>query len=387
MAESADSYTKRGQSATADGDRLRLRCGHASVRHFIYKNVKYEAATVRTDGAEESLTLEAKVNTWVLVLAAGDGSRLRTLTTTLAGLAVPKQFCSLRGGPSLLQEALLRALVVAPMQRVCTVVAGAHRRWWEAPLQRLPEGNVIEQPDNRGTAHGILLSLLHILARDPDANIVLLPADHYVRDEMVLAYALREAVGHAAEHRDAVYLLGIEPDGPDTELGYIVPARRNHYEPSHVMEFVEKPLLQRALNLLGQGALWNVFIIACRARALLDLYDRRFDSTIERMRTLVESHRGSPLDAAATADLYRQLPTSDFSRDVLEGQEHRLQVLRVPRCGWTDLGTPQGVAQTLQRLPRFSRPISLVPDDTSRLNLAVQLSGLGSHLPTPALSS
>jgi len=53
--------------------------------------------------------------TWAVVLAAGEGSRLRALTTTSSGIAVPKQFCSLRGGASLLEEALQRAAAVAPM--------------------------------------------------------------------------------------------------------------------------------------------------------------------------------------------------------------------------------------------------------------------------------
>ena len=91
-------------------------------------------------------------NTWALVLAAGEGSRLRSLTTMRSGVAVPKQFCSLQGGPSLLQEALQRAEAVAPRARICTIVAEQHRRWWEGPLWSLPAQNVIVQPDNRGTA-------------------------------------------------------------------------------------------------------------------------------------------------------------------------------------------------------------------------------------------
>src|SRR5262249_40118573 len=60
----------------------------------------------------------AAMSTWALVLAAGEGSRLRALTTH-RGVAVPKQFCSLVGGPSLLEEAVLRAEAIVPRQRVC----------------------------------------------------------------------------------------------------------------------------------------------------------------------------------------------------------------------------------------------------------------------------
>jgi mannose-1-phosphate guanylyltransferase len=105
------------------------------------------------------------MSNWALVLAAGEGSRLRALTTT-NGVAVPKQFCSLQGGPSLLQEALHRAEAVAPRTRICTIVAEQHRRWWQGPLWALPSQNIIVQPENRGTAAGLLLPLLHIEARD-----------------------------------------------------------------------------------------------------------------------------------------------------------------------------------------------------------------------------
>ncbi|HET6471036.1 MAG TPA: NTP transferase domain-containing protein, partial [Pseudomonadales bacterium] len=132
--------------------------------------------------------------TWAVVLAAGEGSRLHDLTTTSIGVAVPKQFCSLHGGPSLLQDALRRAQSVAPPERVCAIVASQHRPWWRDLTQVMPERNVIVQPHNRGTGIGILLPLLHVMARDPEARVVLLPSDHHVCDEGVLARALRSAV-------------------------------------------------------------------------------------------------------------------------------------------------------------------------------------------------
>ena len=99
---------------------------------------------------------------WAIVLAAGDGTRLRDLTTDPSGQTIPKQFCSLDGDVSLLQLALSRAEQVAPWDRVTTVVAAQHEDWWLRPLQTLPGRNVIVQPRNRGTAIGTLLPLLSI---------------------------------------------------------------------------------------------------------------------------------------------------------------------------------------------------------------------------------
>jgi mannose-1-phosphate guanylyltransferase len=289
-------------------------------------------------------------HTWAVVLAAGEGSRLRSLTTTATGEAVPKQFCSLRDGPSLLHEALLRAHAVAPARQVCAVVAEQHRNWWRAALQELEPENVIVQPANRGTAHGILLPLLHIVARDPEAVVVLLPADHHVLDENTLAQALRQAATMARKNDDAVLLLGAEPDHADPELGYILPVDGATSGLTHVRQFVEKPDPARARELLDQGALWNIFIVAATARALLELYRHEHSDTLERMRAIVSADTAARHQRALTA-LYQNLPAVDFSRHVLESHAARLRVLPVPQCGWSDLGTPQRVAETLLRLP------------------------------------
>jgi mannose-1-phosphate guanylyltransferase len=309
-------------------------------------------------------------NIWALILAAGEGSRLRSLTTTANGLAVPKQFCSLSGGPSLLQEAMRRASAVAQPTRICSVVARQHRCWWHGQLSSLPARNLVLQPENRGTAHGILLPLLHLFEQNPDDAVVLLPADHYVRDEAVLALSLQEAAALARNNPDEVFLLGVEPDAPDPELGYIVPAPPLRNGAMNVSKFVEKPALEIARTLLEQGALWNVFIIAASIRALLALYERRFADSLSRMRAAIALDRGDTRHAPAVAELYRRLASADFSRDVLEGQAQRLRAVPVRNCGWTDLGTPQRVAEALKS-GRFDSPGGGAPSSTS-LNLAAQ---------------
>jgi mannose-1-phosphate guanylyltransferase len=291
--------------------------------------------------------MKHRFDTWALVLAAGEGSRLRSLTRNELGVAVPKQFCSLQGGPCLLQEALQRAASVAPLKRICSVVAQQHRRWWTPLLSYLPEQNVISQPQNRGTAFGILLPLLHIAERDPDATVVLLPADHYLSDEKIMADALRRAAALAQSDRGSIYLLGVEPDEPDTELGYILPASDRRDGVAGVLSFIEKPNAVRARALLDAGALWNVFIMAASVRTLLSLFDSQFAATIAAMRDC----GGGRLDS-----LYQNLRTVDFSRDVLQGRESLLRVITVPHCGWTDLGTPERVGRILKSLQDSAAP-------------------------------
>ena len=304
----------------------------------------------------------SEAGTWALILAAGEGTRLRSLTTAPSGFTIPKQYCSLHEGPSLLHEALFRAGAVAAAAHTCAVVAEHHRRWWASALSYLPGSNVVVQPANRGTANGILLPLLHILERDPDARVLLLPADHHVRSEAVLAASLRRATEQLEWRLDEMLLLGLRPEQADPELGYIVPALSDGRGALHVSRFIEKPPAAQARALIGRGALWNAFILATSARALLGLFRRRMPEIVAAMRAAVQSDLRAGTMGIATSELYAHLPTLDFSRDILPGEEPNLRVLPVPQCGWSDLGTPQRVAEVLRGMPapRIAPPAEAV---------------------------
>lgn len=314
-----------------------------------------------------------RANNWAIVLAGGEGSRLRRLTTTASGLAIPKQFCSLQGGHSLLHEALERAESVASTEHICAIVSQKHRRWWAPGLSALPAANIIVQPRNCGTANGILLPLLYILTRDPEARVFILPSDHHVRDEQVLAASLQSAAQEVSMRRDEILLLGILPEELDPDLGYIVPGRSDGAV-SIVDRFVEKPDRSYARVLVDAGALWNAFIVAARAGTLLQLFVQRFPKVVIDLQRVVDQKQFTPDLSAVALDLYRDVPDLDFSRDILQGAESRLRVLRVPRCGWSDLGTPKRLAETLQTLPR-SNGYSYGDSPNAQsglLNLAVQ---------------
>jgi hypothetical protein len=92
-----------------------------------------------------------------------------------------------------------------------------------------------------------------------------------------------------------------------------------------------------------------MFIMAASVHALLRMYHRRYPDLIARMSEGVAQDRLRPQDALGVQTLYDDLPKLDFSRDVLQGQEAALRVLTVPHCGWSDLGTPQRVAEALRR--------------------------------------
>lgn len=283
---------------------------------------------------------------WAIILAGGDGTRLHCLTTDSSGDPVPKQFCYLNGR-SLLGRTLRRAQAVVTPERIVPVVAANHARHWRSSFATLPATNIVVQPANRGTAIGILLPALRIARRDPNARIVVLPSDHYVADERVLEAALRLALTEIAVHSRGVALLGIEPDEPDdepdTELGYIVPSRDADGNVSNVSRFVEKPPVELARRLCRQKALWNTFILVCRIESLVRLYLSRYPDAVARLQ------EADLDDYFSVKEAFKALPPVDFSRQIAAGQEQQLAVIRVPPCGWNDLGTPSRLAKTLSR--------------------------------------
>jgi mannose-1-phosphate guanylyltransferase len=282
-----------------------------------------------------------------------------------------------------LEEATRRARRIVPRDRLCVIVAADHRRYWQPALWTLPVANVIVQPRNCGTANGILLAVLRILERDPLARIVFLPADHYVRDEVALGTSLRAAATFLTRHPRGPVLVGIEPEEADPELGYIVPGASLPDGTQSVARFVEKPDSRTARELLANGALWNSFIFAAGGPALLGMMRERIPDVVESMATAIarDSHTGR---ATALEALYLDLTLIDFSRAIVQGAEEKLRVIKAPACGWSDLGTPKRVADTLKRLEheRLARP-RVTPDIPSFtttpafISLAAQHARLG----------
>ncbi len=289
---------------------------------------------------------------WALVLAGGEGTRLRQLTTLAGGAAVPKQFCSLVDGHTLLEDAIDRAHGIAAPERTCTIVSEHHRQWWSSLLSAQPSGNVIVQPCGRGTGIGILYSALHIAARDPFARIVILPADHHVRAENVLRDALLDALSSLDDDTAPPVLLGLSPDRIDTELGYIVPDVDAGQATLPVARFLEKPDRDTARESIAAGALWNTCIIVTPIRSLVRLFMRRYSVLMLEMQAIMTAALNDVSSGGweSIADMYERLPAIDFSKDILQQQPEALRVLPVSECGWNDLGTPSRLGETLRRM-------------------------------------
>jgi len=282
-----------------------------------------------------------RADLWVVVLAGGEGRRVRELTRDARGRPVPKQFCHFGSDRSLLRRTLERAARITTSERIVVVVCDPQRPWWEVELADHPPRNIVSQPANRGTGVAILHAALAITARDSRAVVLVMPSDHEVADEATLLEALVRAVDEARPGRRLV-LAGMEPEEADPDFGWIVPTPHDSRPLRGVATFVEKPERDVATGLAASGALVSSFILAATGRFLLDLYQRRQPDLLRGVLT-----QGA--DASAAGRDLDRLPTIDFSRDLLEHSRSRLGVVAVPPCGWTDLGTPERLRRWMNR--------------------------------------
>jgi mannose-1-phosphate guanylyltransferase len=286
-----------------------------------------------------------------VILAGGDGTRLRPLTRRIAGEGVPKQFCPVIGSKTLCEQTYGRcALSVAPEATVVALTC-THERCYRPLLARVPPGNLVIQPENRGTAPAILYSLVRLAARAPSASVVILPSDHYVSDDREFMRHIERAFAAVETRPELTALLGIAPDAPESGYGWIEPGELvlRHTPIFRVERFVEKPGPDVARQLMRSGSLWNSFVMVARISTLLalirialpDLFAHFFE---------IRGAFGTGAESRRIEKLYARIAPADFSREVLARHPINLGVLPVHGVQWSDLGEPQRVIDVLASL-------------------------------------
>src|SRR5574337_1554302 len=214
---------------------------------------------------------------WGIILAGGEGKRLQPFIRSQFGSERPKQYCRLFGGRSMLGHTLARAERLIPPERLLTVVTRPHLVYAREELHDRPLGTVVVQPSNRETGPGILLPLLHVYARDPKAVVALLPADHFIVEEERFMSYVEETAAFVATAPGCLVLLGVEPERPEPEYGWIEAGGRSEYhhqtEVHRVRRFWEKPDRRTAQILYHRyDCLWNTMVVVGRAWWLISLF-------------------------------------------------------------------------------------------------------------------
>ncbi len=298
----------------------------------------------RTADARAMLPVATRINSpaqrrWGVILAGGDGVRLRPLTRIISGDERPKQFCALFGRCTLLEQTLRRSERSIPRNQIIVSLTGQHAHWHEHETALRPSQCIV-QPANKGTAPAILHSLLSISRLDTQALIAILPSDHYFSDESAFTSALDCAFEVAAEMTDSVILLGAKPDYPEVEYGWIElgsPLEHKCCDLFRVLAFREKPGPEVAQMLLDKSSVWNTFVMVGQIRVFLEMVQ----AALPRLRDVLAAARmWAGKETFIEYSVYNHLPPACFSHKVLSAHPDRLAVVRLDDVVWSDLGDP-----------------------------------------------
>ncbi|SIP88393.1 mannose-1-phosphate guanylyltransferase/mannose-6-phosphate isomerase [Solilutibacter tolerans] len=269
-----------------------------------------------------------------VILSGGSGTRLwpRSRSNT------PKQFLPLVGDETLLQATALRVKAMQDVAPVITVCAEDHRFMVGEQLQAIgmPSGGILLEPAARNTAPAIALAALHVQQQDAQGVMLVLPADHLIRDEP----AFRDAVmaGLAQAHAGALVTFGIKPDAPVTGYGYIRIGQPLDARVHAIGAFVEKPDVERARTYLDSGEyLWNSGMFLFRADAYLEALKKHAPAILVAARAAYDAATGDLDFIRVDADAFATSPSDSIDYAVME-RATNAAVVPVD-CGWSDVGS------------------------------------------------
>jgi mannose-1-phosphate guanylyltransferase len=291
---------------------------------------------------------------WSIILAGGEGERVRPLIRRWLGHHRPKQYCTFVGTRSMFQHTVDRATTLIPPGNTVAVVAQQHGPEAVAQLNQRRIGRLILQPENRDTAAGIFLPLTYVRARDPWATVVIYPSDHFVYPESRFLDVVRQATAVADSLPDRLVLLGVLPDRLELEYGWILRgaglrAGRPDARVHSVQAFVEKPDAARADAALRAGGLWNTFVMVSKLQTLWALGMECFPDLMSLFEQLDQAV-ASPQEPHVLHAIYQHMPKKNFSSDLLQRRPDRVAVLELTGVLWSDWGKPERIANSLRWL-------------------------------------
>jgi len=286
---------------------------------------------------------------WGIVLAAGEGTRVRDFLSQLCGGRGIKQFSAVIDNQTMLDRTLTRVQTVIPRHRIVVIVSEDHRAEVAQQLHDWPAENIIFQPANRDTAAGVLLPLAYVTQRDPFATVAVFPSDHFILDESRFMDCVQRAMWEAQWFPWDITLLGVTPDKVEDGYGWIEPEESDGRLTSGVRRFWEKPPLSQAYALWQQGALWNTFVCVANAGALWRLA-REVVPDLYRDFLEIRQAVGTPGEKMIIRRVYQRLRAVNFSSDVCQRRPSQLRVFPVPQVGWSDWGSVERICATFDQL-------------------------------------
>ncbi len=284
-----------------------------------------------------------------IILSGGAGTRLWPMSRE----TLPKPFLALPGGGTLLEGAVRRALELPGDAPLLTIANREHyfatRDAYAGIDFGAREAAYMLEPSARNTAGAVALGVQWAIERrGPDAVMLVIPADHLVRD--AAAFAEGAARAAAIAHDGALVTFGVPPTRPETGFGYIeCGAALDAQEPQAfaVARFVEKPPLADAQRYLAGGRhLWNTGFFCMRADAAIAAFEASAPDVLEAARDAWNAHR-EPGDGTIEFDAaaFERIPAISFDYAVMEKARNAV-VVRAP-FDWSDIGSWQALAELM----------------------------------------
>ena len=287
-----------------------------------------------------------------VILAGGGGTRLWPLSRRY----YPKQFLSLDGEKSMLQKTLLRMeglppeLDTAPASIICNE---EHRFLVSEHAESInrPVGEIILEPVGRNTAPALTVAALKVAADDV---LLMMPADHMIRDTVMLQDCIKAGFRLAAD--DFLVTFGIRPMQPETGYGYIRTSREpleEHDEAYEIEEFVEKPDVQTAERYLESGRYyWNSGIFMMRASVWLEAIHKYEPEIYKQCKLAVDAGTADGVFFRVDSAAFEQCPDNSIDYAVMENVPKSDQfsaALVELDAGWSDIGSWSAVWENGQK--------------------------------------
>jgi mannose-1-phosphate guanylyltransferase len=218
-----------------------------------------------------------------------------------------------------------------------------------------------------------------VKALDPQAVVVIFPSDHFIFPEDPFVETVRRAVRAVEFWRDRMILLGVRPSHLEPDYGWIAPGGILGWSEGscirRVQEFVEKPEAPDGERLMNQGALWNTLVLVANVETLWKAGWTCVPEVMERFEQLRQSI-GTPDEGSVLQTIYHDMPTRNFSREVLQPLSKQLGVMELEKVLWSDWGRPERILETLQAVgisPTFPTEIFKEVQPPAKLKAEVEV--------------
>ena len=272
-----------------------------------------------------------------VIMAGGVGTRFWPQSRR----QLPKQFLRMTGNETLIQQAANRCQPAIPEERTWIVTGAAHAVETARQLPKVPASQILVEPCGRNTAPCIGLAAIQLLAVDPEAVMLVMPADHVIQPTEKFQQAVEQAVSQINHEPESLVLFGVEPDYPSTAFGYIQRGERvaTRMCPMYrVKSFHEKPNLLTASRFMATSEYyWNCGIFVWRAKTILDALNEfapEISGHLEKLRQGLDSDHWQEMIEKE----FPKMPSISIDYAVLEKAAGRVCVLEAP-FEWDDVGS------------------------------------------------